>query len=78
MAAQLQQLLTLGEIDSIKTQQQMLQTNISSLTVDDLRSISLMLIKTDYKGGRIPNCILAAKAIEILTQRARRLNIDLY
>jgi len=50
---------------------------IKKLTVEQLGSIALILIETEY-GIKCPECVLPAEAIRILTERAIKKNIAIY
>lgn len=52
--------------------------DFSDLTVKDLSSIAFILIRTEHGDGKMPECVLAAKAIEILTNRAIKLKLPLF
>lgn len=42
--------------------------NMVDLTINELSNISIILIETEY-GDKMPECILSAEAIKILTKR---------
>ena len=73
-AAILRDLLTPGELRQIEYMNYgnviRLDYFIHNLTVRELNDISLILITTELQGQLLHSCVLAAKAIEILTQRA--------
>lgn len=50
---------------------------IKDITIEDLSRLSFMLIKTEYN-SIVPNCVLAAESINILTKRAVELNIPMF
>lgn len=80
--ATLIELLNSNEIDEIESihfygAPTDVSTKISELTVEKLSRIALTLIKTEY-GGKVPECVLSAKAIEILTERAIKKNVALF
>ena len=60
---------------------QLLDTEIKHITVEQLSHMALMLIATEYNLGdndKVPECVLSAKAIEILTNRAQKLNLPIF
>lgn len=80
--ATLYNLLTIDERDELNCTTYFggkieLDKNIKDVTVEELSRISLTLIKTEYK-GKVPECVLSAKAIEILTLRAIEHNISIF
>lgn len=83
--ANLLDLITKEEADSIQQQSifkigpynASVFEDIRSLTVQQLSDIALILIKTEY-GEKCPECILPAKAIEILITRAEKKNIAVF
>ena len=50
---------------------------IKELNVAELSRISLMLIESEYNGV-VPDCILSAEAIKILTQRAKEKRVAIF
>lgn len=60
---------------------QLLDTEIKNLTVEQLSYMALILIRTESNltsNNKFPDCILPAKAIEILTNRAQKLNLPIF
>ena len=51
--------------------------NFKDITIDELSRLAFILIETEY-GGKVPECVLSAEAINILTNRAIERNIKLY
>lgn len=51
-------------------------TDIKEMALEQLRNIAFILIETEYN-GKVPECVLSAEAINILTKRAmdRRVSI---
>ena len=52
-------------------------TDIKKMTVEQLSNIAFILIKTEYN-GKVPECVLSAEAINILTKRAIEQNIGIF
>lgn len=79
--AKLFELLTEQEYGSIKKYPLILGVSldmpVKKMTVSQLSSISLDLIKTEY-GDKCPDCILSAKALEILFERAKKKDLGIF
>lgn len=78
----LEELLTEQEIKKIEDCNGVLfdvglHKDIRFMTMQEFTWIAFILIETECK-GRIHECVLSAKAIEILTDRAIQKNIDIY
>lgn len=52
-------------------------TEIKDMTVEQLSNIAFVLIETEYNGN-VPECVLSAEAINILTKRAKERNVDIF
>ena len=69
--AKLFELLTENEIKKLKNYGACIETgtDIKEMTVEQLSNIAFILIETEYN-GKVPECVLSAEAITILTNRA--------
>jgi hypothetical protein len=70
----LKELLTEKEIWILN--EDILSKEYKDLTIENLINLSFILIETEYK-SKMPECILPAKAIEILVERAKKMDIAL-
>lgn len=77
MKAMLIDLITPEERDRINKTTVSIIKHIELLTVKELSDISLILIKPK-KDGKLPRCILSAKAIQILINRAIKKHIQIF
>lgn len=78
--ATLKQLLTYGELSEL--QNRVVNTvdpekDIKEMTIADLSIISFLLIRTEHR-GQMPECNLYTEACNILSQRARKLDIAIF
>lgn len=75
-------LLTEREIEDIKYLKKNnvgleVSTEFNKITIQQLSDIAFVLMKTKYK-NYVPNCVITAEAINILTERAQERNINLF
>lgn len=80
--AKLYQLLTENEkkkLSAVKFLDTPISTeiDIKSLSIEQLSQLSFILIETEHN-GKIPECVLSAEAINILTRRAIKQNIAIF
>ncbi len=52
-------------------------TDIKGMTVEQLSNIAFILIETEYN-GKVPECVLSAEAINILTKRAIERGVGIF
>ena len=52
-------------------------TEIKEMTVEQLSNIAFILIETEYN-GKVPECVLSAEAIKILTKRAIERSVGIF
>lgn len=74
--AKLSELLFDFEINEVATYFNS-ETGVSELTVLQCNNIALILIKTEYD-GEMPECVLSAETINILTKRAVARGIPIF
>jgi hypothetical protein len=80
--ANLSKLLTKSEIEKIENTVFFggkidLYKEIKFLTIEDLSRIGLTLIETEYNGS-VPQCVISAEAINILTKRAKEKELGIF
>lgn len=73
--AKLCDLLTKDELIKIKEGNDIFfdinpEIDFRHMSIQQLSDIAFILIKTEYEYDLVPECVLSAKAIEILTNRA--------
>lgn len=52
-------------------------TDIKEMTVEQLSNIAFILIETEHN-GKVPECVLSAEAINILTKRAIERGVGIF
>jgi hypothetical protein len=55
-----------------------IQQDVTALSLGELNNIGLLLMRTEYWDEKIPNCFIPAEALNILLNRAKKLNAKVF